>query len=123
MVGMEKPKEVEKYQGTSRNESGELAEGRERSRKKIDEVGRMARSRKQNKDRVKSKKFEDGTGNLGRGRGRWTAGSRNVEADAESLRSLDIARGTSAEGARRSRDLECRRRQRGGRRDADHLAH
>jgi hypothetical protein len=47
-------------------------------------------------------------------------GSRNAEADGEGLRSLGVARGTSAEGAGRLRDLEYQRKQRRGRSDADH---
>jgi hypothetical protein len=37
------------------------------------------------------------------------------------LRSPDVAGGTSAERAGKSRDIECRRRQRRGRRHADRL--
>jgi hypothetical protein len=48
-------------------------------------------------------------------------GSQNVEANGESLKLFDEAGGTSAEGAGRSRDVECRRRHRGGRREAPRL--
>jgi hypothetical protein len=41
-------------------------------------------------------------------------GSRNVEVNGESLRSLDVAGGTSAEGSGRSRGIECRTRHRRG---------
>jgi hypothetical protein len=84
--------------------------------KRIDEIGPMGRSEKQNENGMKSRSFEDGLGKVGRGRGRWKTGSRNVEVDGESLRSLDAARGTLAQGTGRSRDVECRRRQRRGRR-------
>jgi hypothetical protein len=43
-------------------------------------------------------KIEDGIGNVGRRRGMWVTGSRNAEANEESLRSLEVAGGTSAEG-------------------------
>jgi hypothetical protein len=82
----------------------------------------MERSRKQKGAGVKSMKVEGGIWNVGRGRGIWMTGLRNVEANGESLRSLDVAGETSAEGAGRSRHVECRRRHRQGtRRDADHL--
>jgi hypothetical protein len=84
----------------------------------INEIGRMDRSGKQNKDGVKSRKVEDGIGNVGRGRGIPVMGSRNVEPNGKSLRSLDAAGGTSDEGAGRSRDLDCRRRHKRGRREA-----
>jgi hypothetical protein len=61
----------------------------------------MERSRKENEDGVKSMKIEDGIENVGRGRGIWVTGSRNVEVNRESLRSLDAAGGTSTEGAGR----------------------
>jgi hypothetical protein len=65
-------------------------------RKPIDEIGRMGRSKKQKEDVMNSKKVEVGIGNVGRTRGMWTMESRNVEADGESVRSVDVARGTSA---------------------------
>jgi hypothetical protein len=43
--------------------------------------------------------------------------SQNTEADGESLKSLDLVRGTSAKGAGRSRDVECRKRHARGRRE------
>jgi hypothetical protein len=70
----------------------------------------MERSRRQNEDGKKSMKVEDGIGNVRRCRGISMTGSRNVETNGEGLRSLDGSRGTSAEGAGRSRDVECRRR-------------
>jgi hypothetical protein len=76
----------------------------------------MERSRKQNKDEVKSMRVEKGIGNVGRGRGIPTMGSQNVEANGVSLRSLDAAGGTSAERPGRSRDVEYRRRRRRGKR-------
>jgi hypothetical protein len=78
----------------------------------------MERSRKQNGDGVKLMKVEDGTGNVWRGCGIWMMGPRNVEANRESLRSLDAAGETSAEGAGRPRDIDCRRRHKRGRREA-----
>jgi hypothetical protein len=63
----------------------------------------MERSRNQNENGVKSIKIEDGIG--------------NVEANGEYLSSLDVAGGTSAEGAGRSSDIECPRKHRGGRRE------
>jgi hypothetical protein len=36
-------------------------------------------------------------------------GSRNVEANWQNLKSLDVAGGRSADGAGRSREVECRR--------------
>jgi hypothetical protein len=89
--------------------------------KDIDEIRRMRRPRKQNEDAAKSKKVEDGIGNVGRGRRIWMTGSQNIEVDGESLRSLDVAGETSAENAERSREVECRRRQRRGReKDSGH---
>jgi hypothetical protein len=41
--------------------------------------------------------------------------SKNVEADGKRLKSLDVARGMSAECVGRSRDVDCRRRQGRGR--------
>jgi hypothetical protein len=79
--------------------------------KEIDEIGRMGRSKKQNKNALKSKTIEDGIGNVGRTRGIWMTESRNVEADGESLRPTDVPPGTSPEDAIRSRDVESRRRQ------------
>jgi hypothetical protein len=81
------------------------------------EIGRMGTLRKQNEDGVKSTKAEDWLGNVERGRVRWMMGSWNVEVDGENLRSLAVAGGTSAEDAGRSRDVEFRNRQRGGRRE------
>jgi hypothetical protein len=69
---------------------------------------------------------------MGENRGRSKAGSgrsgevaedgwqdhempRNVEADGESLKSLEVACGTSDKGAGRSRDVEYQRRQGQGR--------
>jgi succinyl-CoA synthetase beta subunit len=72
----------------------------------------MEGSRKQNGDGVKLTKLEDGIGNVGRGRGMLMTGPRNVEANGKNLRLLDVASGTSAEGAGRSRDIECQRRDR-----------
>jgi DNA helicase TIP49 (TBP-interacting protein) len=69
--------------------------------KEIGEIERMGRSKQQKEDGMKSRKVEDGTGNVGRTREMWTTKSRNVEADGESLRPVEAARGTSAEGARR----------------------
>jgi hypothetical protein len=66
--------------------------------KEIDEIERMGRLRKQNEDVMKSRKAEDGIENVERGCGIWVTGSRNVEADGKSLRSLDLSPGTSAEG-------------------------
>jgi hypothetical protein len=77
--------------------------------KGIDTIRRMERSKKQKEDGMKSRKLEDG--NVGRTRGIWMTGSRNAEADGKSLTPVDAAPGTSAEGAVRSRDVECRRRQ------------
>jgi hypothetical protein len=45
-------------------------------------------------------------------------GSWNVEVNGESLRLLDVAGETSAEGVGRSRDVECLRRHRLGRKEA-----
>jgi hypothetical protein len=70
----------------------------------FDETGRMEMSRKQNENDVKSRKVEDGIG--------------NVETKGERLRSLDIASWRSAEGAGRSRDVDYRRRHRRRRREA-----
>jgi hypothetical protein len=78
--------------------------------KEIDEVGTMGRSKKPNENVVKSKKVEDEIGNVGRTGGIWMAGSRNVEADEEGLEPIDAAREMPAEGAVRSRNVECRRR-------------
>jgi hypothetical protein len=47
--------------------------------KEIEEIGRMGKLRKQNEDDVKSRKVEGGTRNVGRGRGRWMTGSKNVK--------------------------------------------
>jgi hypothetical protein len=47
----------------------------------IDETGRIGRLKKQNEDRVKSRKVADGIRKVGRGPGRWMRGSRNVKAD------------------------------------------
>jgi hypothetical protein len=80
--------------------------------KRIDEIERLERSGKQNEDGVKSRKVEDGIGNVGRSCGISMTGSRNVDATVESLRPLDLAGETSDEGAGRSRDVECRRKHR-----------
>jgi hypothetical protein len=77
--------------------------------KEVNEIGGMGRSKKQSEDGVKSRKAEDWIGNIGRGCGIWMTGSQNVEADGKSLRSLDVARGTSDEGAGRSKDIKGRR--------------
>jgi hypothetical protein len=66
--------------------------------KEIEEIWRIRRLKKHNEDGVKSRKAEDGIGSVGRGRGRRMTGSRNVEANGENLRSLDIAGGTSVKG-------------------------
>jgi hypothetical protein len=58
----------------------------------------MERSGKQNEDGAKSRKVEERIRNAGRGRGISMTGSRNVEVNWESLRSLDVAGVTSAEG-------------------------
>jgi hypothetical protein len=63
-------------------------------------------------------KVKDGIENVGRGRGISVTELRNVEANKESLRSFDVAGGTSVEGVGRSRDVECRRRHRRGRKEA-----
>jgi hypothetical protein len=63
----------------------------------------MERSRKQNEDRVKGMQIEDGIENVRRGRGISITQLQNVEANVESLRSLDVAGGTLAEGTGRSR--------------------
>jgi hypothetical protein len=55
-------------------------------------------------------KVEDAIGNVGRGPEISMTGSRNIEANEENLRSLDVAGGTSAERAGRSTDVECRMR-------------
>jgi hypothetical protein len=86
--------------------------------KRTDEIGRTERSKKQNEDGLKSMKVEDGIHNVGRGHGIFMTGSRNVEANRESLRSLDVVGGTSAEQVGKPRDVECGRRQRRGRREA-----
>jgi hypothetical protein len=54
--------------------------------KEIDKIGRMERSNKQNENMVKSRKVQDGIGNVGRRRGIWMTESRNAEADGESLK-------------------------------------
>jgi hypothetical protein len=67
----------------------------------IDEIGRKEISRKQ---------IEDGVSMMG---------SRNVGTNGGSLVSLDLAGGMLAKGPGRSREVECRRRHRRGRRKAD----
>jgi hypothetical protein len=84
----------------------------------IDKIRRMERSRKQNDDGVESMNVENGIENVGRDRGMWMMRSRNVEANGGSLRSLDLAGGTSAEDVERSRDVECQRRHGRARREA-----
>jgi hypothetical protein len=61
---------------------------------------------------AKSRKVEDAIGNVERRRGIWMTESRNVEEDRENLRLVEVARGISAEGAVKSRDVECRRNER-----------
>jgi hypothetical protein len=51
----------------------------------------MGKLRKHNKDGMKSKKTEGGIEKVGRGRGRWITGSRNVEECRKRWRRLDIA--------------------------------
>jgi hypothetical protein len=70
---------------------------------------------------VKSRNAKEGIGNVERDRRIWITGSRNLEADRKSLKSIEAPRGRSSTCAGRSKDVECRRRQRRGRRDADHL--
>jgi hypothetical protein len=67
--------------------------------KEIGEIGRMVRSKKQKEDGMKSRKVKDGIGNVERTRGIWMTEWQNVEPDRESLRVVDVARGTSAKGA------------------------
>jgi hypothetical protein len=55
--------------------------------------------RKQNEDGVTPRKADDGIENIGRDRGIWMTGSRNVETDRESLRLLGVARGRFVESA------------------------
>jgi hypothetical protein len=83
-------------------------------------MGRMERSRKHNDDAVKSMKVEDGIGNAARGRRIWMTGSWNVEANGESLRSLGVAGGTSAEGAESKGGRVPEETHDEGGRDADH---
>jgi hypothetical protein len=49
--------------------------------KEIDEIGQVGRPRRQTGNGLKLKEIENGIGNVGRGRGRWTTGSPNVEAN------------------------------------------
>jgi hypothetical protein len=63
--------------------------------KEIDEIWRMERLNKQNENMVKSRKAQNGIGNVGRRHGIWMTESRNAEMDGESLRQVDIARGMS----------------------------
>jgi hypothetical protein len=70
---------------------------------------------------LKSMKVDGGMGNVGRDRRISMTGSRDVEANGKSLRSLDVAGGTWAEGAGRSRDVECRKKHRRGKRHTDYL--
>jgi hypothetical protein len=79
--------------------------------KEIGEIGRMGRLKKQKEDGMKSRKVEDGIGNIRRTHGIWKKESRNVDANRESLRSVDVVRGMSAESALRARDVECWRRE------------
>jgi hypothetical protein len=81
-------------------------------KKEMDEIGRIERSNKLNKNMVKSRKVQDGIGDVGTRRGIWMTESRNAETDGVSLRQVDITRGMSVEDAIRSRDIECRRKQR-----------
>jgi hypothetical protein len=78
----------------------------------------MKKSRKQNENEVKSRKVEDGIENVARRRGTSMMESRNVVANVESLRPLQVAGGTSTEWARRLRDIKCQRRHKRGRREA-----
>jgi hypothetical protein len=59
--------------------------------KEIDEIGQMGRLTKQNEDGVKSRKVEDGIGNVGRGCGIWMTASRNVEKCRSGWEKLEIA--------------------------------
>jgi hypothetical protein len=59
----------------------------------IGEIERIGRSKKQKEDGVKSRKVEDRIGNIERTRRIWMTESRNVEADWESLRPVDVTRG------------------------------
>jgi hypothetical protein len=59
---------------------------------------------------VKSRKIEDAIGNVGKTGGISMTESRNVEANGERLRPVEIARGMSADGEVRSRDVECWKR-------------
>jgi hypothetical protein len=72
----------------------------------------MGRSKKEKEDRMKSRKVEDGIGNVRRTHGIWMTESWNAEADGESLTPVDVARSTSADDAVRLKDIECRKRQR-----------
>jgi hypothetical protein len=81
-------------------------------KKEIHEIGRMGRSKKQNEKVVKSRMIEEGIGNIERTRGIWMTESQNVETDGKILRFVDVARGMSAEGAARSKKVECHRKQR-----------
>jgi hypothetical protein len=70
---------------------------------------------------LKVEKAERRSREIDEGRGRdWECRerSRNIEANGESLRSLDVAGGTLTEGVGRSRDVECRRWHRRGRRES-----
>jgi hypothetical protein len=58
---------------------------------------RSRKQKKQNEDEVESMKVEDGIGNIRTGRGISITGSRNVKANGESLRPLDVAGGASTE--------------------------
>jgi hypothetical protein len=82
----------------------------------------MGRSKKQKEDGMKSRKVEDKIENVGRTRGIWMAKLRNIEADEESFKPIDVARGTSTEGAP-DQETSSDRRDRGdkGGRDAGHL--
>jgi hypothetical protein len=82
---------------------------------KVDEAKRRRDKSRKVEDGIESRRIEDGIGKVGTGRGIWTAGSRNVEMDRNYLRSLDAAGGTSAEGAGKLKDVECRKRQTRGR--------
>jgi hypothetical protein len=77
----------------------------------IDEIRRIGRSKKQKEDGMKSRKVKNGIENVGRTRRIWIMESRNVKTDGENLTPVDVARGTSVDGAVRSRDAECRRKQ------------
>jgi hypothetical protein len=91
MVRIRKSGEVEEYQGISRNESGELAEGRWWSRKKLAKSGGWE-PRKHKEDEVKSRKVEDGIEKVGRGR------QRSGEAAEDGWRDRRMLKNAEADG-------------------------